>query len=75
MVGSHRDFTEKKMPTKPLDKSSSTPVPIEYLGKWVAWSSDHSLIVAHGDSLQAVWKAVRDQNVINPIFEKFPQVN
>jgi len=63
------------MPTKPLESRSATAVPIEYAGKWIAWSSDHSRIVAHADRLQDVWQIVRKNNVDEPIFEKVPRAD
>ncbi len=30
------------------------PVPLEYAGKWLAWSTDHKEILAHADSLPEV---------------------
>ncbi len=61
------------MPTKPFDPKSTTAVPIEYSGKWVAWNADHSQIVAHSSSMQVLWQVVRDQKIVSPIFEKIPR--
>lgn len=68
---------EATMPTKPLTLSSRSipPVPVELAGKWVAWNSEHSQIVAHSDSLEALWQIVRDQGIVDPVFEKTPRVD
>jgi hypothetical protein len=63
------------MPTKSFDPRSTTVVPVEYAGKWVAWSADHSQIVAHSDNLRSLWQLVRDQKIENPIFEKVPRAD
>jgi hypothetical protein len=57
------------MPIKPV-KTSNRPVPLEYAGKWVAWNSDHSRIVAHSDNMQSLWQMVREQHISDPVFEK-----
>lgn len=51
------------------------PVPREYAGKWVAWSSDHSRIVAHSQSIAELWKIVREQHLEDPVFEKVPRAD
>ena len=61
------------MPTKPVDPQATKPVPAEYSGKWVAWNSDHSWIVAHSDSVQELWRVVHDRGIPNPVFEKVPR--
>ena len=61
------------MPTKPTELRSTGAVPIEYAGKWVAWSSDHAQIVAGADSLPSLWQVVLDQDIADPIFEKVPR--
>ena len=61
------------MPTKPVDQSATRPVPLEYAGKWVAWDSDHSQILAHSDSIQELWQNARERNIPDPIFEKVPR--
>jgi len=63
------------MPTKPINATPTGPVPIEYAGKWVAWNSGHSRIVAHSDSLEELWQAVHDQGISDPVFEKVPRVD
>ncbi len=63
------------MSTRPIGSKPSRSVPAEYSGKWIAWSADHSQIVAHGDKLDELWKAVKSQQVIDPIFEKVPRAD
>ena len=63
------------MPTKPIDSQSTTSVPVEYAGKWVAWNSDHSRIVAHSDSVQHLWQVVQADRIPDPIFEKVPRAD
>ncbi len=60
------------MHIKRVSKSKIPPVPFEYSGKWIAWSADHLRIVAHDDSLPALWAAVRAAQVEDPVFEKVP---
>ena len=61
------------MPTRPRDTQSVGAVAAEYSGKWVAWNSDHSRIVACGDSITTLWQVVRDQCINDPVFEKVPR--
>ena len=61
------------MPTKPADPRIGNPVPIKYAGKWVAWASDHSQILAHSDSIQELWQIAQDRRIPDPIFEKVPR--
>ncbi|HVW01073.1 MAG TPA: hypothetical protein VHB77_12060 [Planctomycetaceae bacterium] len=61
------------MPTRPFDSRTSVAPPLELCGKWVAWSSDHSRIVAHANSMQELWQIVRAQGVVDPVFEKVPR--
>jgi hypothetical protein len=61
------------MPTKPFDKSKIPRIPLEYYGKWIAWSADRTQIVAHDKSFPALWQAVREAGVEDPIFEKVPR--
>lgn len=61
------------MPTRSVSTQSSKTVPIEFSGKWVAWNSDHSRIVAHAKSLQELWELVREQDIEDPVFEKVPR--
>jgi hypothetical protein len=64
---------ENRMPTKPVDPRATSPVPLEYAGKWVAWASDHSQILAQSDSIQELWQIVQDRGIPDPIFEKVPR--
>lgn len=61
------------MPTKPLDSRVLKPTPIEYAGKWVAWSSDHSKILAHSESIHELWQIAIANRLADPIFEKVPR--
>ena len=61
------------MPTKPVDPCKTKSVPMEYAGKWVVWTSDHSQIVAHCDNLAELWRIVTDRHIADPIFEKVPR--
>jgi hypothetical protein len=61
------------MPTKALDSKSRFPVPVEYAGRWIAWNSDHSQILADSDSIQTLWRTVRARGIPDPIFEKVPR--
>lgn len=63
------------MPTKPFDSKTSAVPTLELCGKWVAWSSDHSRIVAHADSMQALWQIVREVGIQDPVFEKVPRAD
>jgi hypothetical protein len=58
------------MPTSSLSSRTPIAVPVEYSGKWIAWSSDHSQIVAHSDTLPQLWELVRLRSIADPIFEK-----
>lgn len=63
------------MPTKPINSDSIAPVPIEFAGKWIVWSSDHARIVAQSDNVGELWRIVRDQRIHDPIFEKVPHTD
>ena len=63
------------MPTKSINPSDTQLVPIELSGKWVAWLSDHSRIVAHSNTLQDLWRIVRDRDIVDPVFEKMPHAD
>jgi hypothetical protein len=60
------------MAAKPVHPGGVPPVPIEYSGKWIAWSRDHSQIVACSDRFENLWQFVLDQQIEDPIFEKVP---
>ena len=47
-------------------------VPVEFGGKWIAWTLDGSRIVAHGDTLDACERAAAKAGEENPRFEKVP---
>ena len=47
-------------------------VPIELAGKWIAWSADHTRIVANGDHLADVHKEVERKGEKDVWFDKVP---
>ena len=61
------------MPTKPLTARTPSAVPTEYSGKWVAWTSDHSRILAAANRLSELWQQVHDKRIDAPVFEKVPR--
>jgi hypothetical protein len=63
------------MPTRIADPCCPKAVPIELAGKWVAWNAEHTRIVAHADTLQLLWQAVRDEQIDDPVFEKVPRAD
>lgn len=63
------------MPTKPVDPHMTKALPSEYAGKWVAWTSDHSRIVAHSQSVRELWQIVHDLGIDDPVFEKILRVD
>jgi len=64
---------EANMTTKPVATHPTDAVAAEYSGKWVAWNSDHTRIVASGNNLAELWQLVRDQRMRDPVFEKVPR--
>lgn len=46
------------------------PAPPEYHGQWVAWSEDHSRIVAHGMKFDEVCEAAHAAGCEDPILQK-----
>jgi hypothetical protein len=48
-------------------------VPAELGGKWIAWSSNGTRIVAHGDTLDECEKAAEKAGEKDPSFEKTPR--
>ena len=61
------------MPARTPVNLTAAVVPAEFSGKWIAWSADHSHIVAHSDTMPDLWQQVRNQRVADPIFEKVPR--
>lgn len=61
------------MPTKSVAVKSADAVPVEYSGKWVAWNSSHSRIVAQSTTVTELWDIVKEQRIENPVFEKIPR--
>lgn len=47
----------------------------EFAGKWVAWSSDGSRIVASGGSLKETVAAAKSAGEADPAFEWIPPAN
>jgi hypothetical protein len=57
-------------------KSNEVPVvPIEYAGKWIAWSKDGTRIVASGRTVQEVVDAAAAAGEADPIFNKVPKAD
>ncbi|MEK7499091.1 MAG: hypothetical protein AAB649_00605 [Patescibacteria group bacterium] len=47
-------------------------VPIELAGKWIAWSADHTRIVASGDHIADVSQEVTEKGEKDVWFDKVP---
>lgn len=47
-------------------------VPLEYGGKWIAWSADRLRIIAQGDTLDQCEEAANKAGESDPCFEKVP---
>lgn len=58
-------------------KGDVPTVPLKYAGKWIAWSFDHTEIVASGDHLKDVHDEVRQAggDVSKVWFDKVPDAN
>ncbi|MFO1092337.1 MAG: hypothetical protein U0992_03355 [Planctomycetaceae bacterium] len=63
------------MPKKPINPGTLLPFPLEYAGKWVAWNSDHTQIVAAGESIQEVWNIVSERRIADPVYERIPRAD
>ena len=63
------------MPTRIADPGRPKAVPVELAGKWVAWNAEHTRVVAHAETLQALWQAVRKEKIDDPVFEKVPRAD
>lgn len=63
------------MPTRMHNDRTISSVPLEFSGKWVAWNSDHTRIVASADSLSALWQIVRGEQIEDPVIEKVPRAD
>jgi hypothetical protein len=50
-------------------------VPEEFAGKWIAWTSDGSRIVASGDSLKETVAGAQSAGAVDPGFEWIPPAN
>ena len=58
------------------DHGSQQPdIPREYAGKWVAWNSQGTEIVASGDTLTACHEDAEQKEVQKPRFEKIPELD
>lgn len=66
---------EKYWHSKYMKKAlrDSTPtVPLEYAGKWIAWSSDHLRIVASAEHLEEVHRLVSENGETDVWYDKVP---
>lgn len=63
------------MPTRVADARFPKAVAIEFAGKWVAWNAEHTHVVAHAESLQELWQAIREADIADPVFEKVPRAD
>jgi len=63
------------MPTRIADHRLLKAVPVQFAGKWVAWNAEHTRIIAHAETLQQLWQAVRDEQIDDPVFEKVPRAD
>lgn len=66
---------ELPMPTRTTNPQLPKGVPLEFAGKWVAWNTGHTHIIAHADSLHQLWQIVREENVDDPVFERVPRTD
>lgn len=57
------------------NKTQIEAVPIEYAGKWVAWSADHTRIVSSADSLQDARNVAFSLGEATPWMDKIPDAN
>lgn len=62
---------------KEATRRDAPTVPLEYAGKWIAWSFDHTKIVASGDHLKDVHEQVKQagEDVSKVWFDKVPDAN
>ena len=49
------------------------PIPPEYQGQWLAWSEDHTEILAHGGTLSEVRQQAAKRGCTRPVFQKVPR--
>jgi hypothetical protein len=63
------------MPTRIADPARPVPVSLEFGGKWVAWNSEHTRIVAHAETLPQLRQAVSEKRIDDPVFEKVPRAD
>ncbi len=63
------------MPTSITDRCRSMAVPVELAGNWVAWNAERARVVAHAETLQQLWQAVREEMFDDPVFEKVPRAD
>ena len=54
---------------------SRPPVPKEYSGRWIAWNSSATRIIASGDDLASVVKKAQEAGEAQPSFEKIPRTD
>ena len=60
------------MPTRRTDQASTSKVPAELGGKWIAWNAEHTRIVAQAESMHQLWQQAKEKQIEDPIFEKVP---
>ena len=58
--------------TKPVE---SPIVPLEYAGKWIAWTHEHTRIIASGRTFQEANDAAKAAGEADPIFAKAPKAD
>lgn len=59
-----------------MSQAFSMPrVPKEYAGKWIAWNSQRTRIVASGATFAEVTQAAEAAGELNPIFAKAPRAS
>lgn len=61
------------MPIRSADLCRASAVPAELGGKWVAWNTEHTRIVAQAETLQQLWRTTREKQINDPVFEKIPR--
>ncbi|OGY31512.1 MAG: hypothetical protein A3C02_00780 [Candidatus Andersenbacteria bacterium RIFCSPHIGHO2_02_FULL_45_11] len=58
-----------------LKTETPQTVPIEYAGKWIAWSDDHMRIVASADRLADLHREVERIGEKDVWYDKVPDAN
>jgi hypothetical protein len=61
---------------QPLSPPQTPPVvPVEYAGRWIAWSRDGTRIVASGTTLDEAVQAAANAGEQEPVFAKVPKAD